>query len=321
MLFTPLCIRNTVIKNRIVLPPMATFGYGDPHGFVTEKQLTHYGAIARGGAGLIAIEASGVSANVDYGRAPIGAWDDAFIPGLSRLSGHIQSFGATAIDQLQHPGEKWPAFPRFTDLRTARRKALLEDFYLASLRIAKAGFTGVELHAAHGYLLNQFVHYGYAGDVAALAARIREEMPKDFLVGVRMGFSADGPEESLRFAGALCDAGADYLSVSRDMDTPPSAPESFPYAPTVHGAMCIREAVSARVPVFAVGGVRTLSAAENILSLGYADAVCIGRAQLADPGFANKLAHGESPNPCLACPRCKFYQNGADCPARKRLHS
>ena len=93
MLFTPLKLGDTQIKNRIVAPPIGTFGWGSPDNSITALQLEHYRRLGAGGAGLVIVEASCVTEGADCGRDPIGLWDDRFLPGLSTLAAAIKAGG------------------------------------------------------------------------------------------------------------------------------------------------------------------------------------------------------------------------------------
>ena len=315
MLFEPLKVGTLTLKNRVVLPPISDFGLCTPAGKVTLRHLEHYRAIAQGGAGLIITEACAVSQVKDPQRDPLTLWDETCLPGMAALAEVIHAGGAAAMVQLIHPGLAALPYDRIEDIPQAKMEGYAQDFVRAAGCCQKAGFDGVELHAAHGYFLNQVTELadrnGYLCD---MVREIKAYCGQDFAVAVRFGERS--PERLITLAQALEAAGADLLDVSDGIDRRWVIPSDFPYNRKVWLAKCVRPYVSK--PVIAVGRIFSGDIAEGILQDGCADLVAVGRGQLCDPDWVQKVQRGETPNPCLQCRECRWYENGRLCPARQK---
>ena len=174
-LFTPGMIGKVKVKNRLVMPAVMT-GLAAEDGTVTEGLIAFYETRAAGGAGLIVTEAARVAARGCHNRWQLGAYDDAQLPGLSELVRRIHAHGTSVFLQLYHPGcqttnritgeelispsgqtSKGLPPQSCREMTQADIDALVEAFTAAAVRAKKAGFDGVELNAAHGYLLGQFL--------------------------------------------------------------------------------------------------------------------------------------------------------------------
>ena len=302
------------IKNRIIVPPMGTFGYGLPNNTVSVKHLTHYRQIAEGGAGLLTVEACGVSSGLSHTRDVIGLWDDVFLPGLAKLAVCAKANETVACVQLFHQGAQALGYPSADFLDERKIDEIMGDFISAAMRCKKAGFDGVELHGAHGFFLNQLLTIGRVDRVGRLIERIKE-FGSTFIVGIRIGCNEPDIFGGVKNAIALERFGADYLSISRGMGSTIRVPDHFLYGDLVYGASLIKRETS--IPVFAVKGVRRTEQAEAIVRHGYSDAVCVGRSILADPQWYNKCMKGEEPIACLNCCFCQWHKNGDFCPVRK----
>jgi len=174
-LFQPGRIGGMEVKNRIVMPPMGT-DYATEEGYVTQRQIDYYAERAKGGAGLVIVEASCVQAPIGKGfRGQIVVDDDRFLPGLSRLAEAIKKNGARAAIQIHHAGNAAPpkatggqqpvapssvtrrSYQLARSLTVAEIKEVINCFIEAALRVQRAGFDAVEIHSAHHYLLAQFL--------------------------------------------------------------------------------------------------------------------------------------------------------------------
>jgi len=341
-LFAPGKIGKCSIRNRVVMPPMAT-NLGSAFGEVTPELLAYYRRRAQGGVGLIIVE----NAQVDMfqGRsltAQIAVDSDKFLPGLRALAEVIHAEGAKTFLQIQHGGRQ--CTPSTTDglqpvapspvpckflgvmpraLTKEEIRELVEKFAQAALRARLAGFDGVEVHAAHGYLLNEFLspytnkrddEYGGSFEnrlrfLLEILARIKELVGEDFVVGVRLSVEEFVPggltlAESQEIARALEASGVDYISASCGIYESVSTiiePMNFAEGWRAHLARGIKEVVSC--PVIAVGVIRHPEVAERILAEGHADFVAIGRGLIADPDWAKKAAWGREReiNHCISC--------------------
>jgi len=342
-LFTPGNIGNLELKNRIILPPMAT-NFADPEGNVNERHIAYYRRRARGGAGLIISEHTGVARQ---GKAfPNMALidSDGKIPQFRKLVQAVHEEGGKIFIQINHAGRQTLAAytgcqpvapsPIPCPVRQEMPKALsrqeiselVRAYASAAARAKEAGADGVEVHMAHGYLLNQFLspfsnqrqdEYG-----GTLERRLR--MPLEVLGAVRERVGADFPvtcrfsadeyvegglriEDSKQIAGALEQHGADALHVSACIGAswylihPPYYALEGIFVPL---AAAVKSAVG--IPVITVGRIRTPALADQILGENKADFVSMGRALIADPDLPVKARQGRAAEiiPCISCNRC-----------------
>lgn len=343
-LLEPFRIGKMQLKNRIVMAPMET-QYAAEDGHVTERNKDYYEARARGGAALIIVEATYIHRQGWAHANQLSISDDKFIPGLSELVQAIHKHGAKAAIQINHAGRDAKMAlqngiqivapsPLPSPLVGKLPKELTVDeigeipavFAAAALRAKKAGFDGVEIHGAHGYLISQFLsrasnkRQDIYGGALPNRARLLVEVIKaiksaagdDYPVWCRINGQEYGVEEGLTLEEAqetaqiAQEAGIDALHVSA---TGPRAPNNLPshtFAPAViaHLAEGVKKAVT--VPVIAVGKM-TPEAAEKVLAEGKADLIAIGRALFADPELPNKVAEDrlEDITPCIECFGCR----------------
>ena len=260
-LFSSFQLRSVAFSNRIGVSPMCQYSCED--GFATDWHLVHLGARAQGGAGLVVLEASAVTPEGRISSADLGIWKDEHIPTLVRIASFIHSQGARAGIQLAHAGRKgsmsspfinehllsaaeggWqtvapsavafsPSYSVPAALDTARIAATVEAFRLAARRAHTAGFDLVEIHAAHGYLLHQFLSplanqrtdaYGGSFEnrarlVLEVVDAVRSEWPAHLPLFIRISATdwADGGwdiDESVQLARLLRDRGVDLVDVS-----------------------------------------------------------------------------------------------------------
>lgn len=342
-LFSPLYLGRHLVRNRVIMAPMLV-GYGSTGGEVTSALLEYYRARAGGGVGLVVVEA----ACVDYPGGletyrQLRLDHPRYLSGLESLSSTIQARGSRAIIQLFHAGRQTSSLitgvqpvapsplpcpmireiPR--ELSTAEVEELAGRFIAAAALAQMAGFDGVELHAAHGYLLNQFLsphsnqrqdQYGGNLDnrmrlLLNITRAIRKAWPEGML-SVRINiddFVSGGlvPEESVKVCRELEQAGIDLIHCS--CGTYASGltsiePASYPQGWKVYLAEKVKASVT--IPVATGGMVRDPAAAEDIIARGQADLVFLGRSLLADPDWAYKAQEGRTDDirPCLHCNHC-----------------
>ena len=314
-------INKTIIKNRIVVPPMADFGATNPDGLVDARHLRHYSEFAEGGAGLIIIEACTVC-RVHENRNTIGLYDDVCIPGMHQLALAATKNGAVAIVQLLNAGLDYLAYHSIAEIPTEMFQQYKKEFVVAAHRCKKAGFHGVELHAAHGFYLDQIVETsqrtdGYGGAFECrvrildeLIREIKQQCGADFIVSVRFGNRS--LDELVLTAKTIESAGGDLLDVSTGLGYY-SRPLDFKYDAKVFAASLVKKNTS--IPVICVGNITESDTAEDILQEGYADLIAVGRGHLCDPSWANKALKGKEPDKCFRCRQCKWYEDGEKCPA------
>ncbi len=343
-LFSPARIGALELPNRLVMAPMAT-DYAGEDGSVSDRLRDYLEARARGGVGLILAEVSGVDAGHPYTPRGLGLWSDELIPAYRRLADAVHAHGARLMPQIAHPGPDSLA-PLLTGLeavgpsagvpntltRTLCREIRLEEieqakelFAEAARRAREAGCDGIELHAAHAYLLvGSFLsalrnrrtdRYGGSADgrlrfALEVLAAIRARVGADFPIVLRI--SADelahggrDLRETLYLAPRLVEAGVDAFHVSAGSYPALSwrviPPTGTPLALNAGLAAALKRAVS--VPVMVVGRINDPRLAEDVLARQEADLVVMGRALLADPQLPNKAREGrfEEIAPCVGC--------------------
>ena len=358
-LLAPGRIGSVEIRNRIVMPPMTT-RLSDAEGHVTDDTIAYYMARVRGGVGMITVEMASPSRAGRHRRRELGIYDDRFLPGLTRLTTAIHAGGAKASIQLGHGGGhtrrdicgETPLAPsaiphpvfEVTNETIVPKEMTLDDigattdaFAAAAARAEKAGFDCVEIHAAHGYLISQFLtpfenrridQYGgslenrarFGLDVLR-AAKAAVKIPVIFRISVDDYFPDGMPEaDGIKVAVWAAQAGADALHVAAGhYRSLPSAarmipPMEYPDATFLAYAAAVKRQISSTsshaVPVIAVGRLGDPAIATDALASGKADFVSLGRTLIADPEWVNKLARNEPIRRCLACNTCVNEMRG-----------
>lgn len=334
-LFSPLTIRSLTLRNRIMISPMCQ--YSARHGVANDWHMVHLGRFAMGGFGLVVLEATGVTPEARISYGDLGLWDDGQIPALAGIAAFIKSQGAAAGLQLAHAGRKaatpipwrgkfdesedekialafedWtPVGPSAINHNEARgfktprelSEAEIADtvaaFAAAARRADAAGFDLVEVHGAHGYLINQFLspvsnkrtdRYGgsrenrmrFALEVTeAVRAAWPAEKPLTFRMSVTDG-SADGwgVEDSIVLARELDRLKVDLIDCSSGgFDGPGITPGPLYQVPL---ARAIRET---GMKTIAVGLITEPRDAEAVVANGAADLVALARTALDDPNW------------------------------------
>jgi len=326
-LFSPLTLRGLTLRNRVVMAPMCMYSAGQD-GSATDWHRAHYGARATGGVGLILVEATAVEVRGRISPADLGLWDDAQVEPLAQLVRLCQAQGAAVGVQLAHAGRKaWsaqrgvgPATPvgpsalPFADdwavphaLTEAEITDIVDAFVAAARRALAAGCDTVELHAAHGYLLHQFLSplsnrrqdaYGGALEnrgrlLLRVAEAVRAVWPQQAPLLVRLSATdwAEGGltvDEQVQVARWLKARGVDAVDCSAG-GIRPARPAQVGPGYQVPLAAQIRQ--EAGVPTVAVGLITAPAQAEQIVRTGQADLVALGRELLRHPHWALDAAH------------------------------
>ena len=345
-LFTPYKIKNLAIKNRIVLPPMVCFGLSADNNFVSDKNVEHYEAIAKGGSGLIIVEATAVSKDGRLSVDQLGIWDDQYVDGLSKIVDVCHENNAKVFLQLHHAGLRSPkavtedtvSSSDYSSGKVSARALtqdeiaqIHQDFIDGAIRAEKAGFDGIELHGAHSYLFTQFFSskvnqrtddYGGSLDNRLKIARdifknIKKYVSHDFIIGIRMGCNENDLDTSIATAKRFEDMGMDFLHVSTGFDNTPidaALPADFPCNWIVYGGTQIKKQVN--IPVIVVNGIKTPEQASYLIDHKLADFTAMGRAQLADHGFVTHVKEGSIVE-CIGCRPCGWFTKANNCPDRK----
>ena len=344
-------IGNVELKNRLVMTPMGT-NLAELDGTVGPAMLAYFEARAKGGCGLIMPEICKVNEKTGVGMfRQIAATSDRHIPSLARLASTVHKYGSKIFIQLHHPGREGvssliggqpcvSASDRMCNVSKQETRPmtldeiheLVEQFGDAALRCKKAGIDGVELHCAHGYLLQQFLspytnkrtdEYGGSFEnrmrlVLEIIADIRKKCGKDYVLGCRVsvdeflntiGVTEDyiHIEDGIRIVKTMEAAGIDFVDVSCALyETGLMAiePISFPQGWRKDFVKAVRDNVN--IPVIGVSAIREPAVAEAFLEGGVVDFVGMGRTWLADPEWGIKVQQGRESElkKCINCLRC-----------------
>ncbi|MBS1210157.1 MAG: NADH:flavin oxidoreductase/NADH oxidase [Proteobacteria bacterium] len=326
-LFSPLRLREITLPNRIAVPPMCT--YSASNGMATDWHLAHLGSRASGGAGLIITEATAVTPVGRISPNDLGLWDDCQVEPIARVTRFIHQQGAIAGVQLAHAGRKgstwvpgtgvgtlpveqggWqvqaPSERAFGDgfavpqaLDETGIQQVIADFSAAAQRALAAGYRVVEVHAAHGYLLHQFLsplanlrtdEYGGSFEnrtrlTREVVAAVRAVWPQHFPVFVRLSATdwVDGGwsiEETVALARILREEGVDLIDTSSGGMVPSA---SMPLGPGYQTGFAEQVRREAGIATGAVGLITAAEQADHIIRTRQADLVLVGREILRDP--------------------------------------
>ena len=327
MLFEPLQLRDVSLRNRIVVSPMCQYSSED--GFANEWHFVHLGSRAVGGAALVFTEAAAVTPEGRISPQDLGIWKDEHVPELARIVRFVEAQGAVAGMQLAHSGRKgstqqpWkgnralrpgedggfrpihapsavpfrPGDPTPEALDAQGIARVVSAFADAAARAVRAGFRVLELHAAHGYLLHEFLSplsnrrtdsYGGSFDnriraLVEVTRAVRARWPGPLFVRISATDWADGGwdvEQSIELARRLARLEVDLIDCSSGGLLPGA---KIPVGPGYQTAFAERIRREARIKTGAVGMIRAPEQADHILRTGQADVVVLARQLLRDP--------------------------------------
>lgn len=355
-LFSPLTIRDITLKNRIGVSPMCQYSSVD--GFANDWHLVHLGSRAVGGAGLVICEASGVEARGRITPDDLGIYKDEHIEMLKKITQFIEEWGAVPGIQLAHAGRKgstlspWKAESRHAkvdlkedqggwevvgpspvpfnpewqkphELTISEIKEIQEKFRIATQRAIKAGFKWMELHAAHGYLLNSFYsplsnfrtdEYGGSFEnrirfVVETARVIRKEWPAQYPMSVRLsatdwvegGWTVD---DSVALSKILKAEGIDVIDCSSGNVR---AGDRYPFAPGFQVPLAEKVKAQADIMTAAVGMITEPLQANEIIQKEQADIVLLAREMMRDPYWPLRAAQELRLPTTAALPRRYSY--------------
>lgn len=338
-------LKGHLIRNRIVLPPVVCFHYSDHTGIVTDRNVDHY-QLRSTGPGIVITEATAVREEGRLASFQLGLWSDDHIPGMSRIAETVKANGALSLVQIHHAGLITPETvnavalapsvdeknPRSRELTIDEIRIIRDSFIAAAVRAKKAGYDGVELHGAHGYLLNQFANSTwnrrkdeYGGDFTGrlklateIIRGIRTMCGDAFIIGYRMGTNTPTLEDGIATAKYLESLGIDIIHPSHggNLMNLPRPPKDFEYNWIVFAGITIKQHLN--IPVIVVNEIKTPERAEWLVENGHTDFVALARPLLADPKWTDHVLNGQPVHQCLSCkPRCRWYEDSRDCPAEK----
>lgn len=358
-------IGGVTLKNRIVMPPMGT-GLAEISGEAGEDIIRYYEERARGGCGLIITEITRIDEENGWGLArQLAATKPGHIGGLQRLADRVHTYGTKIFLQLHHPGREGKSFLNPNNAKIVAPSAMttpvcneephelsveeaqvIQKKYIKGALIGKsAGMDGVELHAAHGYFLNQWLspytnrrtdQYGGSFEnrmryVDEIIMGIRQTCGSKFPIGIRLsideyvGEQGITKEEGVKIAQHMEKIGVDYIHVScgiYESGYQIIPMYSFPQGARADLAKAVKEAVD--IPVVSINVIKQPEVAEQFLKEGICDFVAVGRGQLADPEWGLKAKRGntKSIRKCIGCNRCiDAVSNGRhlECSVNPRL--
>ena len=342
-LFSPFFLHTIELKNRIVMPAIASF-LTEEGGRITDIAIEHYRRRAAGGPAMVMMEACAVSPEGIVSPNQTRICDDQFIEGLAKIADAIESEGAIPSVQIHHGGRQIsprviktkPLAPSPLPCPSIRAEVepltidgiqdLVQKFGDAAERAKQAGYKLIEVHGAHGYLVNQFLSSfsnirkdAYGGDVYGktrfakeIVEEIRNRVGKNFPISFKISaqeFVSNGltVAESIKILEILEEAGIDVVQVSAGCDATPEwicQPMFMEKACLADSAAQIKAAIN--IPVMAVGRINDPMVANKIIEKKQADLVCIARGLLADPEMPNKAKEErfEDIRMCIACNTC-----------------
>jgi 2,4-dienoyl-CoA reductase-like NADH-dependent reductase (Old Yellow Enzyme family)/thioredoxin reductase len=342
-LFSPITIKNIKLNNRIVMPALASFLIADDGG-ISGATIEHYRRRAGGGPAMVIMEACAISPEGVVSANQAKIYEDRFIEGLSKIAHAVKEEGAVPAVQIHHGGrqtsvkviKRKPLAPSPLPCPTIRGEVepltidgiqeLVQKFGDAAERAYQAGFELIEIHGAHGYLVNQFLSKfsniredRYGGDIVGrtrfaeeIVAEIRNRVGQEFPISFKISAEeyVDGgltTEESIKILKILIAAGVDVVQVSAGNDLTPEwicQPMFMEKACLVDSASQVKKTLD--IPVMAVGRINDPHIANEIIDSQRADLVCIGRGLLADPEMPKKAKEGrfDEIRTCIACNTC-----------------
>jgi len=320
MLFTPFSMKKLTLKNRVVMPPMCMYSAADD-GMVTDFHVMHYGTRAIGQVGLIIIEATGVEPRGRISDRDLGIWEDAHIAGLKRIVDIVHTNGSKIGIQLAHAGRKSqvpnsnsvaPSAIAFneeygmpTALTVGEIQEVVQQFVKAAKRAVTAGFDAIELHAAHGYLINEFLspltnhrtdEYGGSLEKRVrffkeVLVAVKAVVPEDMPIIVRISaddYHEDGntPVYVAAMLNLIKDHGIDVVNVSSGAVIS-TMPRVFP-GYQIPMALIIKQRTG--LPILGGGLITEPNQALQVVKAGV-DLVYMGRELLRNPYWPLQAAH------------------------------
>lgn len=341
VMYSPVNLGTIQISNRLVASAM--FEYGADNGKITDKIKNRYFELASGGAGLIITGMHAVSASGAVAPIMVNTEYDGYIKDLKEIADTVHTKGGKIVVQLQHCGGKTCQADGYDHFSVCEKKVsdsciyheatkaelqkVAADFAIAALRCKKAGVDGVQIHGAHGYLINTFLSPStnhrtdeYGGKIENRARllfeiynAIKQAVGNEFIIGVKFPFSdlndnSIRPEESLSACKEIEKRGINFIEVSSGMIMDNSAASFTPVvrndnqAPFLKYASQLADEIA--IPVISVCGYRTPDMVEKVLTETKIAAVSFGRPLVREPNLPNRWKSDKTPAKCISCNRC-----------------
>lgn len=340
-IFEPAKIGTLELKNRLIRSATAE-RMADDVGRPEPPLVDMYVALARGGVGLIITGHAYVHPTGKAHPAMTGVYDDELIPALQTLSEAVHREGSKVVMQINHAGRKTSAevigqrplapsplaqskgAPRPQEMSEQQIEEIIHAFALAAGRAKAAGFDGVQIHAAHGYLINQFNSPAanwrrdrWGKDAVSrmrfferVAAAIRDEVGDDYPVLTKLGiqdFVRDGMTlyDGLEIVRHLADWGIDGVEISGGLGSANTRKDIL--RPEDEAYFLSQARMARRVtdlPIILVGGIRSREVMERILEEGTADFISMSRPFIREPDLPRRLQAGQKKSTCVSCNRC-----------------
>lgn len=339
-LFQPIQIGNMQLKNRLVVPAMSTLTAAED-GAATEQFIAYHERKAQGGWGLIITEYYGVAPHVGFFPRMLGIWNDELVESHKKLTERVHAAGAKIAAQISHSGRETyievtdknlvaPSPYMDVDGKEKPRELTVEEIHTiigqygdTAYNLKRAGFDAVEIYAAHGYLVSEFLskyanrrtdHYGGCLEnrmrfLLEIIADVKKKVGPDFPVLVRMSTVEYVPGglsigETKVLARKLQEAGVAAIDCSQGIFTVSQnivEPMMYDNCAFVDNSAEIKKVVD--IPVITAGRINEACLAESVLLSGKADLIGMGRASLADPDFPKKVQEGrlEDIRYCIGC--------------------
>lgn len=341
IMYTPFHLKNTQVSNRLVASAM--FEYGAENGKITEKIKEHYSALADGGAGLIITGMHAVSVSGSVAPIMVNTEYDNYTMDISSIARTVHEKGGKIIVQLQHCGGKTSTAEGYDKFAVCQKEVsenciyheatkdelhkVAADFAASALRCKTAGVDGVQIHGAHGYLINSFLSPStnyrtdeYGGNIENRARilfevydAIRQAVGNEFIIGVKFPFSdlnenSIRPEDSIFVCKKLERKGIDFIEVSSGMLMDNSSASFTPVVRNDNQAPFLKYAsqlaCQITIPVISVCGYRTPDMVEEALSETKISAISFGRPLVREPNLPNRWKKDRRPAMCVSCNRC-----------------
>lgn len=351
ILFTPMQINSIKIKNRFVMAPMKS--RLTVNNEYNERGVAYYKERAVGGFGLLITEFLAIDPGGLGSEAEPGIWSDIFIPSLKKVTEAVHKENAKIFAQIHHagmisilnennPNAKGPSKivengVLIEELDIDEIQVLIKKYIDAAIRAKKAGFDGVEIHGAHGYLITQFLSKrlnkridDYGGNyenrfriISEIVEGIRKECGVEYPISLRINasngeeFDDNTIDDTIVYAILAEKAGVDVINVSID-----NSIKSYFIKPGFNACNSKRIKEVVNIPVMVVGRINSGTIANKIVNEGSADFVVLGRESIADPHFPNKVMNGKEISifHCAGCMQrcnpqigCEIEDDGMSC--------